>query len=172
MIFLDVNWKKLELSYHPCRKSKMHNSEEEDQICFAYPEFECSEGWHQIIRSTLLCLDRHIRKEKAKRKQVEDLDLRIYSSDFRVDQIKEKFGGLRVYCTYEDDYIKGVIALAEVMAYRTCEISGEPGFLHRQGSQMKTLSPRMASQLGFEPAGKDHRNIILENEARKQQNPQ
>lgn len=42
-------------------------------------------------------------------------------------QVKEKFGGLRFYYSGGDDYIDGVVAMAESMSYRTCEECGAPG---------------------------------------------
>jgi NADH pyrophosphatase NudC (nudix superfamily) len=42
-------------------------------------------------------------------------------------QVKEKFGGLRFYVDNADDYTRGVIAMAESMSYKTCEVCGSPG---------------------------------------------
>jgi hypothetical protein len=39
-------------------------------------------------------------------------------------QLKEKFGGLRFYIDGGNDYIDGMISLAEDMSYRTCEMCG------------------------------------------------
>ena len=44
-----------------------------------------------------------------------------------VAQIKEKFGGLRFYYDGGDDYIEGLVAMAEDWANRTCEKCGDPG---------------------------------------------
>ena len=42
-------------------------------------------------------------------------------------QVKEKFGGLRFYYRGGDDFIDGVVRMAESMSYRTCEVCGKPG---------------------------------------------
>jgi hypothetical protein len=42
----------------------------------------------------------------------------------RIDQIKEKFGGLRFYYTGGDDTIYGMTSLAESLSYRICEACG------------------------------------------------
>lgn len=42
-------------------------------------------------------------------------------------QIKEKFGGLRVYTNYCNDYIDGVVNMAVGMSYKLCETCGNPG---------------------------------------------
>ena len=61
----------------------------------------------------------------------------IVAGDFRevpesipqvtLDQIKEKFGTLRFYYTGGDDYISGMVSLAESMTGVTCESCGNPG---------------------------------------------
>jgi hypothetical protein len=42
-------------------------------------------------------------------------------------QVKEKFGTLRFYTNYSDDYIDGLIAMAESMTAVTCQECGKPG---------------------------------------------
>jgi len=61
----------------------------------------------------------------------------IVSGDFRevpesipqvtLDQVKEKFGTLRFYYSGGDDYISGMVSLAESMTAVTCESCGNPG---------------------------------------------
>lgn len=42
----------------------------------------------------------------------------------QITQVKEKFGGLCFYFTGGDDYILGMVSLAENLSYRTCELCG------------------------------------------------
>ena len=61
----------------------------------------------------------------------------IVAGDFRpvpesipqvtLDQVKEKFGTLRFYYSGGDDYISGMVSLAESMTAVTCENCGNPG---------------------------------------------
>ena len=44
-----------------------------------------------------------------------------------LDQVKEKFGTLRFYYQGGDDYISGMVSLAESMTAVTCENCGNPG---------------------------------------------
>ena len=44
-----------------------------------------------------------------------------------LDQVKEKFGTLRFYFTGGDDYIRGLVSMAESMSGVTCETCGKPG---------------------------------------------
>lgn len=43
---------------------------------------------------------------------------------FQLDQVKEKFGGLRFYFSGGDDYIEGLVHLAECLSYKICEDCG------------------------------------------------
>ena len=51
----------------------------------------------------------------------------------RASQVKEKFGGLRVYLTSSTDEMEQAIRQAEEESFKTCEICGEPGALRRGG---------------------------------------
>jgi len=44
-----------------------------------------------------------------------------------LDQVKEKFGTLRFYYQGGDDYIRGLVSMAESMSGVTCEECGAPG---------------------------------------------
>jgi len=55
-----------------------------------------------------------------------------------VAQIKEKFGGLRFYYEGGDDYIAGLVTMAESWASRTCENCGDDGH-QRGGGWIRTL---------------------------------
>lgn len=55
-----------------------------------------------------------------------------------VQQIKEKFGGLRFYYEGGDDYVSGVVDMAESWAGKTCETCGSLG-TRRSGGWIRTL---------------------------------
>ena len=48
-------------------------------------------------------------------------------------QVKEKFGGLRFYYSGGDEYIDGLVAMAEAMSYVTCERCGRIGKQNTRG---------------------------------------
>lgn len=54
------------------------------------------------------------------------------------EQVKEKFGTLRFYYRGGDDYIDGVVSMAESMSAVTCETCGKPGTTTR-GGWIRTL---------------------------------
>lgn len=72
----------------------------------------------------------------------------IVAGDFRelpalvpqvtLDQVKEKFGTLRFYYTGGDEYISGMVTMAESMSAITCEGCGNPGESHG-GGWIKTM---------------------------------
>jgi hypothetical protein len=55
-----------------------------------------------------------------------------------LDQVKEKFGTLRFYYTGGDDYISGLVSMAESMSGVTCEECGKPG-TQTSGGWIKTV---------------------------------
>lgn len=55
-----------------------------------------------------------------------------------VQQIKEKFGGLRFYYEGGDEYIRGLVSMAESWAGHSCEECGSPG-QRRTGGWVRTL---------------------------------
>lgn len=85
---------------------------------------ECGPGWRTIIEQ---CCE-----EIGRRQQHTGRD------DFAFTQIKEKFGSLRLYHYGGDEYIEGVIAMAEAMSSKTCESCGKPGETN-SGGWLSTL---------------------------------
>ncbi len=83
--------------------------------------------------------------------------LTFVPAEFKVTQIKEKFGGLRFYyelkdhnhyditysshISYEDfrQKVNGLIAKAESLSYETCELCGDPASLDKSSFWMKSL---------------------------------
>jgi hypothetical protein len=55
-----------------------------------------------------------------------------------IEQIKEKFGGLRFYYSGGDDTIGGMVTMAEVWASQSCETCGNRG-KSRNGGWIRTL---------------------------------
>lgn len=60
-------------------------------------------------------------------------------------QVKEKFGGMRFYTSGTDDFVEGLIHMAEQWAARTCEYCGMPGKL-RGGGWLSTLCDKCAEE--------------------------
>jgi hypothetical protein len=84
-----------------------------------YPEpygLECGDGWKDIIHRT---------HDK----------LKYIDPEYKISQIKEKFGGLRYYYnmsfdSYDDvrrQIMDDIVAAAELESFRTCELCGVSG---------------------------------------------
>ena len=76
------------------------------------------EGWWPIIEALCSQIQHHI---DWKNKQS------IVVPQVTVEQIKEKFGGLRFYYQGGDDYVSGLVSMAESWAGASCETCGAPG---------------------------------------------
>lgn len=145
--------------------------------------FHCGDGWVPIIERACALINRAVNNVWCDL-AVPDPETKAICDrlpdglvEFQFDQIKEKFGGLRLYyhtktkeydilpdkekfleTTYQrkmeglHNTIGGIIAMAEAMAGITCEISGNPGELHTHSTSgwMKTLSPAVAAAEGFQ----------------------
>lgn len=63
-------------------------------------------------------------------------------------QLKEKYGTLRFYVYGADDYVNGLIQMAEAMSVVTCETCGAPGE-EREGGWIRTLCDEHAKEQGY-----------------------
>jgi hypothetical protein len=61
-------------------------------------------------------------------------DLVKLNPSYEVVQVKEKFGGLRVYLRDEPSDVAELLSAAEVQSWATCELCGEPGKLYPTGT--------------------------------------
>jgi hypothetical protein len=107
--------------------------EQENYLRTVYPKIfpqgsddvYCGDGWFNIVR--MLCRDIQAY-----------LDWKPQVKQVIVAQMKEKFGTLRFYYDGGDEYIRGLVSMAESLSEITCEECGKPGEL-RQGGWLKTL---------------------------------
>ena len=113
---------------------------------YAYPSV--GDGWFDILDAACGLIKSHLKNLESSGYRVLDSRNDFEDGDFDEDdkvvwavqalQIKEKFGGLRFYTSGGDDYTRGIIAMAESMSYRTCEVCGSPGEPRNDG-WVKTL---------------------------------
>jgi hypothetical protein len=98
----------------------------------SYGGFAVGAGWWPIIENLCANIQSHTdwwNKNRETRPVVEQVV---------VEQIKEKFGGLRFYYRGGDDYVRGLIQMAEAWASHSCEECGAPG-KRRSGGWIRTL---------------------------------
>ena len=99
-----------------------------------YGGFAVGKGWWPILQALCANIQHHIdwwNKNHEKHPIVEQVV---------VEQIKEKFGGLRFYYTGGDEKIQGMVRMAEAWADRSCEECGAPGTAGGKG-WIRTLCP-------------------------------
>ena len=82
---------------------------------------DCGDGWYKIIRNTC--------NKIAK----------IDEGKFRFLQIKEKFGGLNLYCAGCNEKISKIIRKAEDESYKVCEKCGSKEEITVEGNWIQTL---------------------------------
>ena len=98
--------------------------------------FECGDGWYHIIDATCALIQNHEYNNKLNN---------VVMPPVIATQVKEKYGTLRFYYDGGDDYIDGVVAMAEYMSEVSCETCGAPGKL-RDSGWMRTLCDEHAKE--------------------------
>jgi len=108
-----------------------------------YGGFDIGPGWWPIVESLCAHIQNHITQTNGRRRLLIDsnpynVTIPAEVPPVEVEQIKEKFGGLRFYHVGGDSMIDGMISMAEAWAAHTCEVCGQPGQA-RGGGWIKTL---------------------------------
>ena len=105
--------------------------------------FECGDGWFNIIDRLMGNIQHHIDWKEKQRNWAINFNSTASPEGMRpvpesipqvtLDQVKEKFGTLRFYYSGGDEYINGLVSMAESMSGVTCEQCGSPGTTGGQG---------------------------------------
>jgi hypothetical protein len=108
-----------------------------------YGGFAVSMGWWPIIEKLCANIQSHIDWRNTQRARL--LENNEYKhpvpdevDQVTVNQIKEKFGGLRFYYTGGDEQVSGMVRMAEAWADTACEECGAIG-TRRSGGWIRTL---------------------------------
>ena len=109
---------------------------------------ECGPGWLALIQVAVDSIDAYVGSDFFSKTKKEYADMGI---KFDYNQIKEKFGGLRIYCSISDPYVNGIIDMAEKFSFYICEQTGSVGSLHKKGGTYKTVSSEYAVSNGWDP---------------------
>jgi len=99
---------------------------------------ECGNGWYEIISSVCWMIKQHEdnkrwRKEYLEKNEPERLSEEQEYFPVKFDQVKEKYGGLRLYFSGGDQYVEGLVSMAEAMSYKICEVCGNKGQPNKGG---------------------------------------
>jgi hypothetical protein len=101
---------------------------------------DCGDGWFNLIND--LC--KNIQNELNKRSN------KKLKEEFKVNQIKEKFGGLRFYTYCDNEQIHKLIDIAETLSFKTCECCGRKGKLCNVEGWLTTLCGDCANRVNNE----------------------
>jgi hypothetical protein len=98
---------------------------------------EVGNGWYELLSSLCWRIFQHEKNIEDKKRILADQPERIKEEleyfPVKFDQVKEKYGGLRVYFTGGDNYVEGVIGMAEEYSYKVCEVCGNSGKPNKGG---------------------------------------
>jgi hypothetical protein len=89
---------------------------------------ECDDGWFDLIDTLCKNIQHHIDWKIKDLSEDEKEGFQVVAT-----QIKEKFGSLRYYHNGGDDYIEGMISMAESMSSKICETCGEKATVQTKG---------------------------------------
>lgn len=95
---------------------------------------ECSDGWNDLLDQ--LCEKIEIELDNAP-------ELKKY---FKVNQVKEKFGGLRFYVSGANEKILSTIDLFEELSYNICERCGNEAKCRKIDGWIYTLCDSCCSK--------------------------
>ena len=105
----------------------------------------CGDGWYELIDQ--LCGEIQNRVDNVNR----NMNYKIKNSPKTIvptvvekltceaTQVKEKWGGLRFYVQGSDDYIDGLISMAESISYKICSSCGGKSSPKKERSWIYTL---------------------------------
>jgi hypothetical protein len=110
-------------------KMMVNRNKNMQETCMCWG-FECGDGWFNILDQLMGNIQHHIDWKNRKEEVVPQVTL---------DQVKEKFGGLRFYYTGGDEYIRGLVSMAESMSEVTCESCGNPAGVQNNGGWMRAI---------------------------------
>lgn len=95
---------------------------------------DCGAGWHPLIKELLDKLQNYVNRFPQ-------------LVNFRITQIKEKWGGLCVYTNFGTDVINKCIEEYGEKSYTICESCGKPGVLRDDLSWIQTLCDECYKEL-------------------------
>lgn len=125
----------------------------EGQGCCMSFGLEFNTGWNGIVEEMLGKTEAFLTKKYAEEGKPE--------FPFQIDQMKQKFGTLRIYVTGCYDEIFEFINEAEDRSHETCETCGNQAVLHcaKGGWWLHTFCPKCAEKYDYEPYAHKHNQV-------------
>jgi len=105
-----------------------------------FPMFgiECGDGWYDLLDRLCGLIQNHIdwrnkQRDMFLKNNPHNVEIPEEIPQVTVSQIKEKFGTLRFYYDGGDEYIHGLVSMADNMSGAICEVCGERGQFRGRG---------------------------------------
>jgi hypothetical protein len=154
----------------------VNKSPKETLICFGA---ECGDGWFDILDNLCGFITNLQKSRSYFLMKKDDKCINFHCPDVVFDQIKEKYGTLRVYWHFGDlnyeelasqlkdtesldgyisrysDTIESAIDFCEYLSSKTCEITGKPGKLYSRGWCVTLCKEEAIKRFGFDPDEED-----------------
>ncbi len=103
-------------------------------MCFG---IEVGDGWYELLASVCWRISQHEKNIEDRKRVFKDQPEKIQEEleyfPVKFDQVKEKYGGLRLYFSGGDSYVEGIIDMAEEYSYKVCEVCGNAGKPNKGG---------------------------------------
>ena len=118
-----------------------------------YPQININDHiWHELVAATIeygtgwhdLVIELVKKIESIYEKNNVDI------SEFRIDQIKEKYGELRFYTSSSISEVHDIILEYENRSATICDECGDIGSLYEKNGWLQTLCEKCASETGYE----------------------
>lgn len=110
-----------------------HGTTQTTAMCWG---FTCGDGWFDLIDVSCAEIERHAHEAGL---------------DVVAVQVKEKFGSLRFHIHGGDDYIRGLIGMADSLSQSVCEECGQPGITPNNGWMKGLCSVHAEAEPNHEP---------------------
>lgn len=110
-----------------------------------YGGLAIGEGWWPLVEQLCNHIQLHIDQQNSAHERWPDDPYYKAVPQVTIQQIKEKFGGLRFYFEGGDEYCRGAAWFAEKLSTSICETCGAPGKQSGDG-WIKTLCPTHAAE--------------------------
>jgi hypothetical protein len=130
----EKNWTTLYNKYPDLFQNRLKSPKES---CLSFG-IECNLGWYDIISNVCWMIKQREDNIKGRKKYLENNDPERLSEEqeyfpVKFDQVKEKYGGLRLYFSGGDEYVRGLVSMAEAFSYTVCEVCGNKGQPNKGG---------------------------------------
>jgi hypothetical protein len=113
---------KIDLEKKLVKRFKFLQRDKDDMTPYYLFGIECENGWENLLYRLFEGIEKILEQD----------------SDFRIMQIKEKFGSLRVYTNFSNDLIDTLINKAELESEKICEDCGKKGKLVKLNGWLRT----------------------------------